>query len=300
MTNNTVRSWFVEFAYILVGVLLASIGLESFLLPNGFLDGGVTGIAILCKYIFGFRVSISLPLLSIPFLILAYFTLSKRIVYKSVFSIATLAVALEFGHFEVVTEDKLLISIFGGIFLGSGIGITIRNGAVLDGSEVLGIFANDRFGITIGKVVLGFNVILFSITALLISVEIAMYSTLAYLVTAQVTDTIIRGFEDFIGVTIVSEKSEEIQAEILKTLGAGMTIYKGRGGYGGRGATEERLIIHTIINRIDMRRLYRLLAIQDPNAFIVEFDVHSVQGGVLRRYLTKGKSKKASPAKLGH
>ncbi|MFK8057411.1 MAG: YitT family protein [Saprospiraceae bacterium] len=300
MNTNPARSTALELVNIVIGVAIASVGLKSFLLPNGFLDGGVTGIAILLKILFGFRMSVSLPLLSIPFLILAYFTVSKRIVYKSIISIALLAVALEFGHFEVVTEDKLLISIFGGLLLGLGIGITIRNGAVLDGSEVLGIFVNDRFGLTIGKVILGFNVILFSVTAMLLSMETAMYSTLAYLVTAQVTDSIIRGFEDFIGVTIVSEKSEEIQKAIIETLGAGMTIYKGRGGFGNKGQTNERLIIHTIVNRIDMRRLYRLLAEIDEAAFIVEFDVHSVQGGVLRRYLTRGKDAKASAAKVGH
>ncbi len=300
MNNTSARSSLFEFVNIILGVAIASIGLEAFLLPNGFLDGGVTGIAILCNVLFGLRVSVMLPLLSIPFLILAYFTVSKRIVIKSIFSIALFALALEFGHFEVVTEDKLLISIFGGLLLGIGIGITIRNGAVLDGSEVLGIFVNDRFGISIGKVIFGFNVVLFSITAALVSIETAMYSTLAFLVTAQVTDTVIRGFEDFIGVTIVSSKSEEIQQAILSTLGAGMTIYKGQGGFGREGHTEERLIIHTIVNRIDLRRLTRLLSTIDEKAFVVEFDVHSVQGGVLRRYLTRGKVQKASATKVGH
>jgi len=300
MTTHSARSALFEFVNIVLGVAFATLGLEAFLLPNGFLDGGVTGIAILMKLLFGVRVSVMLPILSIPFLVLAYFTVSKRIVVKSIFSIALFALALEFGHFEVVTEDKLLISIFGGLLLGIGIGITIRNGAVLDGSEVLGIFVNDRFGISIGKVILVFNVILFSITAVLVSIETAMYSTLAFLVTSQVTDSIIRGFEDFIGVTIVSSKSEEIQQAILRTLGAGMTIYKGQGGFGTKGQTEERLIIHTIVNRIDMRRLYRLLSTIDESAFIVEFDVHCVQGGVLRRYLTRGNTPKASGAKLGH
>jgi len=287
MSKSTLRSTFFEFGYIVLGVVLASIGLKAFLLPNGFLDGGVTGIAILLKLLLDVKLSISLVLMSIPFLVLAYYTVSKRIVYKSIFSIALLAIVLELEQFGVVTDDKLLISIFGGLLLGLGIGITIRNGAVLDGSEVLGIFVNDRFGVSIGKVILAFNIILFGITAMLVSVEVALYSILAYLVTAKVTDTIIKGFEDFIGVTIVSDKNDLIQDAIVDNLGAGMTIYKGRGGYGKRGIVEDTPIIHTIVNRIDIRRLYRLLDEIDENAFIVEFDVNHVQGGVLRRYLTR-------------
>lgn len=289
MSISRSRSGLVEFAYIILGVLLASIGLKAFLLPNGFLDGGVTGIAILLNILFDVRISISLLLLSIPFLVLAYFTVSKRIVYKSIFSIALLAIVLELEQFGMVTDDKLLISIFGGLLLGLGIGITIRNGAVLDGSEVLGIFVNDRFGVSIGKVILAFNVLLFGITAALISLETALYSILAYLVTAKVTDTIIKGFEDFIGVTIVSSKSDLIQEAIIEELGAGMTIYKGRGGFGNRGPTADTSIIHTIVNRIDIRRLYRMLDEIDDQAFVVEFDVNHVQGGVLRRYLTRPK-----------
>jgi uncharacterized membrane-anchored protein YitT (DUF2179 family) len=292
MAKPSFSSTLVELLYIFTGVVLASIGLKAFLLPNGFLDGGVTGIAILFNLLFDVRISVMLFVLSLPFLVLAYFTVSKRIVVKSVLSIATLAVVLEFERFGVVTEDKLLISIFGGLLLGLGIGITIRNGAVLDGSEVLGIFINDRFGIAIGKVILAFNVVLFSVTAYLVSVESALYSVLAYLVTAKVTDTIIKGFEDFIGVTIISSQSDLIQKAVIEELGAGLTVYTGRGGYGSRGSSEQQDIIHTIVNRIDIRRLYRIIEDIDRQAFVIEFDVNHVQGGVLRRYLTRKSRRK--------
>lgn len=280
-----------EYFQIFIGIVLASIGLKAFLLPNGFLDGGVTGVALLIRFFVDINLSYLLIAFSIPFLVLGYFTVSKRIIAKSIISILGLALFIHFENFETITEDKLLISIFGGLFLGSGIGIAIRNGSVLDGSEILGVFINDRFGISIGKVILLFNIVLFSFTAFLISVEVALYSILTYIVTAKVTDLIIEGFEDFIGVTIVSKEYKTIKLAIMKELGAGLTTYKGSKGFGSQGPQEDFDIIHTIINRIDIKKMHRLVDDIDENAFIVEFDVNNVKGGVLRRYLDKKKNK---------
>ncbi|MDB9754930.1 YitT family protein [Winogradskyella sp.] len=275
-----------EYFQIAFGIILASIGLKAFLLPNDFLDGGVTGIALLVRSQFDINISILLVAFSIPFLILGYYTVSKRIVVKSIISIIGLALFIQFENFGTITEDKLLISIFGGLFLGAGIGIAIRNGSVLDGSEILGIYLNDRFGFSIGQI------ILFSITAYVISVEVALYSILTYIVTAKVTDLTIEGFEDFIGVTIVSKEYMPIKTAIMKELGAGLTTYKGSKGFGSQGEQEDFDIIHTIINRIDIKKMHRIVDDIDRNAFIVEFDVNSVKGGVLRNYLDKKKNKK--------
>ncbi|MCD2260152.1 YitT family protein [Psychroserpens luteolus] len=283
---------FSEYFQIALGIVLASIGLKAFLLPNGFLDGGVTGVALLIRTQVDISLSYLLIALSIPFLILGYYTVSKRIVVKSIISILGLALFIHFENFDTITDDKFLISIFGGLFLGSGIGIAIRNGSVLDGSEILGVFINDRFGVSIGKVILLFNVILFSITAFIISTEVAMYSILTYIVTAKVTDLVIEGFEDFIGITIVSKEFEQIKVAIIKELGAGMTLYKGKKGFGSTGEIQDFDIIHTIINRIDIKKIYRIVSKIDKDAFIVEFDVNNVRGGVLRRYLNKKKDKK--------
>ena len=280
-----------EYVQIIFGIILASIGLKAFLLPNGFLDGGVTGIALLVSSVLDINVSILLILFSIPFLILGFYTVSKRIVIKSIISIMGLALFIHFENFSTITEDKLLISIFGGLFLGAGIGIAIRNGSVLDGSEILGIYLNDKFGISIGQIILIFNIVLFSITALVLSVEVALYSILTYIVTAKVTDLIIEGFEDFIGVTIVSKKFEAIEVAIMEELGTGMTLYKGTRGVGSSGKTEDFDIIHTIVNRIDIKKMYRVVDKIDPKAFIIEFDVNTVKGGVLRHYLDKKKNK---------
>jgi uncharacterized membrane-anchored protein YitT (DUF2179 family) len=292
MISKNITNSFSEYFQIFIGVVLTSLGLQAFLLPNGFLDGGVTGIALLVRTQVDIRMSYLLVLFSVPFLILGYFTVSKQIVIKSIVSILGVAIFIHLENFQTITTDKLLISIFGGLLVGSGIGIAIRNGAVLDGSEILGIYLNDKFGISIGKIVLCFNMILFGITAFVVSVEVALYSILTYIIAAKVTDTVIEGFEDFIGVTIVSKKHRIIKKAILEELGVGLTIYKGSSGFGNNGKIEDFDIIHSIINRIDIRKMYRIVQAIDTDAFIVEFDVNNVKGGVLRHYINKKKNKK--------
>ncbi len=287
ITTNALQ----EYAQILLGIVLASIGLKAFLLPNGFLDGGVTGIAILINELYDFNISISLILISIPFLILAWFTVSKTIVFKSVISIIGLAIIIHLENFMPITDDKLLIAIFGGIFLGAGIGIAIRNGTVLDGSEILGIYINNRFGFSIGGIILFFNTILFIITGFLISMETAMYSTLTYLVTTRVIDFFIKGFEDYVGMMIISKSSIEVEQNIVQEMGTGITVYKFSRGYGNSGIQKDGDIIHLIINRIDIRKTYNIVNAIDKEAFIVEFDVNNITGGVFRRYLSKSQRK---------
>ena len=285
------RKQISEYLQIGMGVLLASLGLKVFLLPNGFLDGGATGIAILLSELYDLNISLLLMAVSLPFMIMSWFTLSRRITLKSIFAILALAAMVHFENFTPVTEDKLLIAIFGGLFLGAGIGLTIKNGAVLDGSEVLGIFAHNRFGLSIGKVVLTFNIFLFGITALTISFETAMYSTLTFLITAKVIDFIIEGFEDFVGLMIVSAKSNEIDKGLIEVIKTGTTLYNGPKGFGKRGTRAENEIIHTVINRIDIRRTYNLIHQIDQNAFVIEFDVNHISGGI-RKELFKRESLK--------
>ncbi|GGG40919.1 membrane protein [Dokdonia pacifica] len=294
MNKGTLIGFIKEYIQILFGIILASIGLKAFLLPNGFLDGGVTGIAILLSKILEIDISFILIGASIPFIIIGIFTISKRILIKSIISILLLSISIHLETFPVITDDKLLIAIFGGLFLGLGIGLAIRNGSVLDGSEILGIFIYDRFGISIGKNILIFNSILFMITAFVISTEVAMYSILTYIVTAKIIDLVIEGFEDFVGFTIISKKATQIESALLAEIGVGVTVYKGASGYGSSGQQEEIRIIHTVVNRIDIRKLYRLLTKIDKTAFIIEFDVNNVKGGALRHYFNKKKGTRLS------
>ncbi len=284
-----------EISQLAIAVFLASLGLKAFLLPNGFLDGGVTGISILLSKISGIEISIILPIISIPFFIMGWFTISRKTVIRSVISVLILSLVIHFENFQPITDDKLLISIFGGLFLGAGIGLAIKNGSVLDGSEILGIFLNEKTGISIGLIVFWFNVVLFLLASLLFSLEVAMYSVLTYIITAKTIDLILEGFEDYVGLMIVTGKSKQMQIALLKNIGQGMTIYQGSKGYGSQGEKQNLEIIHTVVNRIDIKKVYRTLHLVDKDSFIIEFDVNRVSGGVLRKYLTRSKQKELSP-----
>lgn len=264
---------------ITLSVLCATFGLKAFLLPNGFLDGGVTGLAILISEVTEINLSALIVGISIPFLILAYYQLNAAITYRSIFSIVALSLALFLVPEMQVTDDKLLISVFGGLFLGIGIGLAIRSGAVLDGSEVLGIYVHDRIGVSIGSVILVINTLIFGIAAAVLSVEVAMYGIVTYLVTAQVTDRIIVGFEDYIGLQISSSKYEVIKADIVKEIGAGASLLNVDVGYGRSGLIFERPILQTVINRLYIKRAYKIINRHDSDAFIMEFDVNAIYGG---------------------
>lgn len=296
MKLKKINQLLLEMSQIGVAIFLASIGLKAFLLPNGFLDGGVTGIAILISNFVDLEISYILPLITIPFFVLGWFTVSKRIIIKSIISVLILSLVIHFENFSPVTDDKLLIAIFGGIFLGAGIGLAIKNGTVLDGSEILGIYLNDRLGFSIGDVVLFFNVILFGITAFLISIEIALYAILTFAVTGKVIDFVFQGFEDYIGLWVISKKSPEIQQKLLSEVGAGITVYHGAKGYGSTGLREDIEIIQIILNRIDSKKAHRVIDDIDEYAFVVEMEVNQIKGGVLRKYLLKSRNRKLPAA----
>lgn len=285
MSSSVLKDTTSEVIQIAFAIFLASIGLKAFLLPNGFLDGGVTGIAILISELLHINVSILLPIISIPFFVIGFFSVTKRILIKSIISILALALMIHFENFESITDDKLIIASFGGLFLGCGIGLAIRNGSVLDGSELLGLYFNNKYGFSIGSIILAFNIILFGITALVLTPEIAMYSILTYLVTGKAIDFTIQGFENYVGLMIISKHSKELEDGFLKKIGQGITVYQGIKGYGKNGITEMNEIIHVVVNRIDVRRIHRMIEDVDEDAFIIEFDVNDVKGGKIRRYL---------------
>jgi len=281
---------------MVTAIFLASVGLKAFLLPNGFLDGGVTGIAILLSKLTEVEISYTLPLITLPFFILGWYTVSKRVIIKSIISVLVLAAVIHFENFSPLTDDKLLIAIFGGIFLGAGIGLAIKNGTVLDGSEILGIYLNEKIGFSIGTIILVFNSILFAITAVLISVEIALYSILTFIVTGKVIDFVFQGFEDYIGLWIVSDESEFIQDRFLSEMGTGFTVFDQVRGYGGKGLHEGRQVIQVILNRIEINKAYSIIESIDDHAFIVEYEVNKIKGGVLRHLLPNQKAKKLPSA----
>ena len=268
---------------LFIGVLIASVGLKAFLIPNNFLDGGVTGIAILLHHITAISTSTWLIVVSVPFLILAYFFLSRKIFWKSTLSILALALIMNVETFPFITDDKILIAFFGGGLIGLGIGIAIKNEAVLDSGELIGIFLNEKFGVSIGRVILIFNVIPFATASYYLPTENILYSCLTFFVAARVIDLVVAGFDDFIGVMIVSQHSEEIQERIKNKMGVGMTVIPGTNGIGKSGKNKTSQVIKTIINRIDIRKLEEIIYDVDQEAFVAEYNVKKVSGGIIRR-----------------
>ena len=273
-----------DFLLIAGGIVSASFGLESFLLPNDFIDGGATGISLLLGEVTKVPISVLLVVINAPFVFIGARTIGKMFALKTALGILTLALVVAFVHFPVVTKDKLLVAVFGGFFLGGGIGLSVRGGGVIDGTEVLAIYLSRRLGITIGDVILLFNILIFSAAAYVLSVETALYSVLTYLAASKTLDFVIEGIEEYTGVTIISPKHQEIRKMIVEQLGRGVTIYKGRRGFGKTGeATSDRDIIYTIVTRLEVSGLNTEIEKIDPFAFVIMSSVKDTKGGMIKK-----------------
>ncbi len=269
--------------FLIIGIASAAFGLESFLLPNNFIDGGVTGISLLVSEITTTPLYILIPLINIPFIILGYKVIGKTFAIKASAAILGLAIALAFFHFPEVTHDKLLVSIFGGFFLGAGIGMSVRGGGVLDGTEVLAIYISRKAGATIGDIITVINVVIFSTAAYFLSIDTALYSMLTYLAASKTLDFVVEGIDEYTGVTIVSSHSEELRMMITETMGRGVTVYKGKRGYGKKGHNSEFDIIYTVITRLEISKLKLEIEKIDPNAFVVMNSVKDTVGGMIKK-----------------
>lgn len=282
--KHTVQSLLGDTVFIVLGILSAGFGLKGFLLPNGFIDGGVTGISLLIQVISGYSLSILIVAINVPFIVLGYFQIGKSFVIKSIIAIIGLAIAIEVINYPTITSDKLLISVFGGFFLGSGIGLSVRGGAVLDGTEVLAIYLGRKTGLTIGDLILVFNLLIFSTAAYLVSIEVALYAILTYLAASKTVDFVVEGVEEYIGLTIISRQSEEIRLMIINKMGRGVTVYNGKRGFGKAGEKlNETDIIYSVITRLEIARFKREIALIDPDAFIVMSGVRDLKGGVIKK-----------------
>jgi len=266
------------------GIIIAGFGLKGFLLPNYFIDGGVTGISLLTAQTTKIHLSLLIFIINIPFIALGYSQISKWFAIKSILAIGGLAVVIATINYPVITSDKLLVSVFGGFFLGAGIGLSIRGGGVIDGTEVLAIYLSKKTGFTIGDIILVFNIIIFSVAAYLLSVETALYSILTYLAASRTVDFAVEGVEEYIGVTIISFKSEEIRLMIIEKLRRGVTIYIGKRGFGKRGESLNHTeIVYTVITRLEIAKLQAEIDKIDPNAFTIMSSVKDTKGGMIKK-----------------
>ncbi|GAB4237633.1 MAG: YitT family protein [Ekhidna sp.] len=275
--------WVKESVFLTLGVLSAGFGLHGFLLPNDFIDGGVTGISLLTRVLTGYPLPILIVAINIPFIVLGYFQIGRSFVIKSLIAILGLALALNYIHYPIITSDKLLVSVFGGFFLGAGIGLSVRGGGVLDGTEVLAIYLGRKTGLTIGDLILLFNILIFGTAIYVLSIEIALYSILTYLAASKTVDFVIEGVEEYIGVIIISKRSEAIRQMITEKMGRGVTIYNGQTGFGLRENLQEIEILYSVITRLEIGRMQNEIKHIDPSAFIVMNSVKDLKGGMIKK-----------------
>lgn len=277
------RRYLKDLVLIVLGVFSAAFGFKGFLLSNHFIDGGATGISLLFSILTGLPLFIFIITLNIPFIILGYRIMGKQFAVKTTLAISALAVVLATVQFPDVTQDPLLVAVFGGLFLGAGIGFAVRGGAVIDGTEVLAIFLSRKSGMTIGDIVAVINVFIFSIAAYFLGIEVALYSMITYYAASKTLDFLIEGVEEYIGVTIVSPHADEIREMIIQKMGRGVTVYQGKRGFGKTGETIDADIIYTVITRLEINKLNTELAKITTNAFVVMNSVKDTSGGMIKK-----------------
>jgi len=270
--------------FILVGIFAAGFGLRGFLLPNEFIDGGAMGISLMVYELTKIPLPYLIVLVNLPFIILGIKVVNKTFAFKTILAILGLAIVVAIVPYPQITSDKLLISIFGGFFLGTGIGLAIRGGSVIDGTEVLAIFVSRQRGSSIGDIIMIINIIIFTFAAYLLSVETAMYAMLTYLSASKTVDFIVEGFEEYMGITIISDYSDDIRIMLRDELKRGYTVYKQKKGSGKKGEKiQESEIIYTVITRLEIGKLYNEIEKIDSDAFIITQSVKNIKGGLVKK-----------------
>jgi len=278
-----IKSNLKDAVLIVIGIFSAAFGFKGFLLTNQFIDGGATGISLLISNLTTIPLYILLIVVNIPFVILGYNIIGKQFAIKTSFAIIGLALCVANLDFPIVTNNDILVAIFGGFFLGAGIGFSIRGGAVIDGTEILAIYLSKKLGTTIGDIIIVINVMIFSAAMYFLSVEIALFSMVTYLSASKTLDFIIEGIDEYIGVTIVSTHYSEIRQMIVSKMERGITVYKGERGFGTRGEMGDVNILYTVITRLEMNKLKIEIERIDPNAFVVMHSVKDTKGGMIKK-----------------
>ncbi len=277
--------WFSDALFIVAGAIVAAFALQGFLVPNGFFDGGITGISLLIHEIYHFNLSYVIILANLPFIVICVYAINFNYALKTFFCILLLGVCLMLmPHFDI-TQDKLLVSIFGGFFLGAGIGLTMRAGCAIDGIEILALYTWKKTSFTITEIIMAINILIFSIAAFRFGIEVSLYSMLTYFAATKTVDYVVEGLEAYVGVTIISGKSEIIKDRLVNEMGRGITIYKGERGFlpGKFDLHSDVDIIFTVITRLEIRKLKNLVSEIDPRSFVFASTIKEASGGIIKR-----------------
>ncbi len=279
-TRNPVMFNIKKYCILFIGSILAAIGLEIFLVPNQIIDGGVVGIAIMASSLTGLDISLFLILLNLPFLYIGYNHIGKTFALSTLFSIISLSCWVYVFHpVPELTNDLFLAAIFGGIILGVGVGLIIRNGGSLDGTEIMAILLDKRTGFSVGEIIMFFNLFILSSAGLVFSWEKAMYSLVAYFVAFKVIDVTIEGLDESKGVMIVTDHPDEIAEALMARLGRGVTVLHGAGGFTG----EPKRVLYSVVTRLEIAKLKSIIYEKDEDAFVTINEVHEVFGGRFKK-----------------
>lgn len=270
--------------HIIFGVGLAVLAIKGFMIPNRFLDGGMTGIAILLHEIFHINISILVIALNLVFIYLGYRKIGKTFAVQTSIAVLLLSAGLLFIDIGPITTDKLLIAIFGGILIGAGIGLVIRGGGVIDGAEVIAVFTRRKVGFSNSEIIMLINCIIFAVAALEFGIETAMYSVITYFTATRATNYVVDGIEEYTAMNIVSSQQEEIKNFLVNDLGKGITVYKGERGYlpGSFDIKTDCEIIVTIVTRLEIKQIQDTLMTIDPKAFVYVQSIKEATGGILK------------------
>ena len=266
--------------FIILGILSAGMGIHGFLLSSRFIDGGVTGISMLLSKVLGIPLPILILAINMPFIGLGYRQIGRAFAIRSALAIMGLSLCLATVHYPDVTPDKLLTAVFGGFFIGAGMGLAMRGGAVLDGTDIAALLISKKSHLfRVGDVILGLNIVIFLTAEFFLGVEPALYSILTYLSATKTLDFLLHGLEEYTAITIVSERSAAIREALTLGLGRGVTVYKGRGGMSG--ADQE--ILFCVVTRLEIGKVMNIVHDLDDSAFITVGALAEVKGGVLRK-----------------
>jgi uncharacterized membrane-anchored protein YitT (DUF2179 family) len=278
--GNPAARYAKKFAMLFIGSVVTAAGLEFFLIPNQVIDGGIIGVSILLSHITGVSLSLYIVFLNLPFLYLGYMQIGKSFCISTLFSVLSLAFWVWYFHpIPELTNDLFLAATFGGVLVGVGVGLIIRYGGSLDGTEIVAIILDRKSGFSVGEIVMFFNVFILGSAGLVFGWDRAMYSLVAYFVAFKVIDLTIEGLDESKGVMIVSDNADEIADTLLARLGRGVTILHGQGGF----SQEPKKVLYSVITRLEIAKLKAIVDETDPGAFVTIHDVHDVIGGQVKK-----------------
>lgn len=270
--NNHILTLVYRVVLMSIGSVLASIGLEIFLIPNNIIDGGITGISIMASYITNLPLGLFVFILNIPFLVLGYKQIGKTFALSTLFSVICLSIGVSFLHpIPGITKDILLATIFGGIILGVGVGIIIRNGGSLDGTEIVAIIMDKRSSFSIGEIVMFINLFILGGSGILFGWDRAMYSLMAYFIAFKAIDITVEGLDESKAVIIVSEKNKDISEALTDRLGRGVTLLHGEGAYKGKSTN----VIYVVVSRLEIAKLKGIVNDFDEDALVTVTSVEA-------------------------